>query len=239
MRWSRAWGIPLAALLYWASARLGMALFSLQPSNITLLWLPSGIGLVMVVHAGWRAVPWIAAASFAANFPGLAQSAWTGQVLHTAVAAGVDAATAWYAARQLQRWLPRGMERTRDGLVFVLRVCALPTLLSSLALAANLVWGGYIAPSAMADFAVMLLLADSLGILLVYPLFESWQRRPSGQRTPHWRFALGAALLAALLVLAHTGVPLCIYLVVPVLLFMVFQASPRQLTLALLDAVLT
>lgn len=239
MRWAKGLEIPLAALLYWASARLGMALFSLQPSNITLLWLPSGIGLVMVLQAGGRALPWIAAASFAANFPGMAQAAWEWQVLHTAIAAAVDALTPWYAARQMQRWLPGGVERTLDGLVFVLRVCALPTLLSALALAANLAWGGYIAAAAVADFVVMLLLADSLGLLLVYPVFESWLRNVSGARAQRWHFAAGVGTLMALLVLAHTGFPLCIYLVLPVLLFMVFQASNRQLTLALLLTVVS
>lgn len=239
MRGASARDMALAALLYWASARLGMALFALQPSNITLLWLPSGIGLVMVLHAGWRALPWIAAASFAANFPGMAQAAREWQVLHTAVAALVDALTPWYAARLMQRWLPGGVERTLDGLVFVLRVCALPTMLSSLALAANLVWGGYIPPAAAADFVVMLLLADSLGLLLVYPLFESWQRKVPAGSTQAPRFAVGAGVLVALLVLAHAGFPLCIYLVLPVLLFMVFQTSNRQLTLALLLTVVT
>lgn len=234
MRWSNAGGMVLAALLYWASARLGMALFALQPSNITMLWLPSGIGLVMVLHAGWRAVPWVAVASFAANWPGMAQAAWEWQALHTAVAAMADALAPWYAARQMQRWLPDGIERTLDGLVFVLRVCALPTLLSSLVLAANLVWGGYIAPAAMTDFVLMLLLADSLGILLVYPLYASWKTKVVAEGAPRGRFPVGLLVLGALLVLAHTGFPLCIYLVVPVLLFMVFQVSSRQLTLALL-----
>ncbi|MDT8989928.1 diguanylate cyclase [Curvibacter sp. APW13] len=234
MRWVKGWEMPIAALLYWACARLGMALFALQPSNITLLWLPSGIGLVMVLHAGWRALPWIAVASFVANFSGMAHAAWQWQVVHTALAALVDMLTPWFAARQMQRHLPRGIQSTSDCLAFVLRVCVLPTVFSSLALAANLVIGGYIALAAAPDFVQMLLLADSLGILLVYPLYESMQRKGAGSALKKRNFAWGMALVLLFLFLAHTGLPQCIYLVIPVLLFMVFQSDTRYVSWALL-----
>lgn len=234
MRWVKAWEIALGALLYWACARLGMALFALQPSNITLLWLPSGIGLVLVLHAGWRALPWIALASFAANFPGMAHPVREWQVLHTAVAALVDALTPWIAARQMLRYLPGGIQRMQDGLVFVLRVCVFPTVFSSLALAANLVAGGYIAAAAAMDFVQMLLLADSLGILLVYPLYENARKGEPATRKQGRNFVMALGLLLVLLVLAHSGVPQSIFLVIPVLLFMVFQSNRRYVPWALL-----
>jgi len=44
--------LALGGLVYYLCARFGMQLFSLQPSNITLLWLASGIGLVLVLRVG-------------------------------------------------------------------------------------------------------------------------------------------------------------------------------------------
>ncbi|MBI1772486.1 MAG: hypothetical protein HYR68_09120 [Burkholderiales bacterium] len=46
-----AWLI-LAAGLYYLAALTGMQLFALKPSNITLLWLASGIGMVMCMRHG-------------------------------------------------------------------------------------------------------------------------------------------------------------------------------------------
>ena len=59
--------LPAAALLYLLLGRAGMALLSLQPDSLILLWLPAGIGVLMWERSGWRAFPWLVAASFAAN----------------------------------------------------------------------------------------------------------------------------------------------------------------------------
>ncbi len=80
----------LAGIIYYASARMGMALFGLQPDNLTLLWLPVGIGLVMFVKWGWVAMPVVVAMSFIANFPGMSGPFLTPSILPTLIAAGAD-----------------------------------------------------------------------------------------------------------------------------------------------------
>ena len=91
--------LALGALVYYLCARFGMLLFSLQPSNITLLWLASGIGLVLVLRVGALALPVIFLASLLANFPGMRHEGALGQSWHVLIAAAADTLSAFLAAR--------------------------------------------------------------------------------------------------------------------------------------------
>lgn len=210
-------------LLYFALARFGMALFALQPSNITLLWLPAGVALVACLHWGWRAVPFVVLASFAANYAGMAgrPAAW----LHTGVAALADGMAGIVAARLARRFLPDGLQRAQDLLPFGLWVCLLPTTLSGWLLSLNLALGGYIEWRAVGEFVRMLVLADSLGLVLVYQVYEGWRARRS-HAAPEWhRLAMGTALLAALLAVSAVQLKGLLFFVLPVLVMLSFGVS--------------
>ncbi len=137
--------IAATALGYYFLAHFGMTLFALKPSNITLLWLPSGLALVMCIQWGYLAVPFIVLASFAANFSGMSALSGPEAFLHTAVAAIADGLVGIIAMHLLKRFLPHGLTRTHDLLPFGLWICLLPTLITSLMLSVNLAVGGYIA----------------------------------------------------------------------------------------------
>ncbi len=227
------------ALLYYLAARLGMAALSLQPSNITLLWLPSGIGLIQCVALGWRAFPAIAVASFAANLPGMLTDSLPLSILHTAVAALADAGAAIFAAAMLRRHLPAGLNRSADLVDFCLFVCLLPSAACGILLTGNLVTGGYIAARETGPLLCMLILADTIGILLVYPLYmiwqDSWERRLL--ITPKTIVA-GLAMLVSIL-LAHCGYAGLIHMVLPCLLYLALAKQERAvLTLLFLVVVL-
>lgn len=224
----RHWGgrMLIGALAYFLLAKLGMTLFSLQPSNITLLWLPSGVGLLMCLSAGGRALPFILLASFFANYAGMALASVSAQIMHTLVAAMADALAAWLAAFMLRRFLPSGLSRPFDLLPFAFFVCALPTLLSATILAGNLVWGGYIPATQAIDFVFMLLVADSLGMLICYPLREVWNtqwRTSFSGKTLPWLLETSALLL--IVHLAFTQLPALIFLLIPAFLYLVFRES--------------
>jgi signal transduction histidine kinase/CheY-like chemotaxis protein len=231
-----AWLI-LGALAYFLTAKLGMALFSLQPSNITLLWLPSGIGFVMCLYGGGRALPLILLASFVANFPGMALPSIGMHFLHTLIAAMADTFAAWLAAFMMRRHLPGGLSRPHDLLVFVPLVCVLPTLASAAILAANLAIGAYIPWSAASAFIGMLLLADSLGILILFPLVEACKTDCSRLRAAFGSWLLMMLVVFALIYLAFSGMPGLIFLVIPALLYMVFLGDRLGTHLALALAV--
>lgn len=223
-------GLIATALAYYALARFGMAIFSLTPSNITLLWLPSGIALAMCLEWGYRAVPYIVLASLAANFDGMAAASSPSHLAHTLVAALTDGMAGALAMRLYCRVLPGGLTRAVDLLPFILYVCLAPTVVSSLILAANLASGGYIGWHEAGALARVLLLADSLGLLLVYPAYQAWRQRnaaPPLRARP--LLAAGAAVLALLLA-GQSGLPGMEYFIIPVLLVLSFHTNLLGLT---------
>ncbi|MEW6764780.1 MAG: diguanylate cyclase [Pseudomonadota bacterium] len=231
--------LVLASLAYFATAKLGMALFAVSPSNITLLWLPSGIGLVMALHGGVRALPLIFTASFAANFSGMALPELGQHFLHVGIAAGADTLAPSLGALMLQRWLPHGLQRLTDLFNFVLFVCVIPTLVSSLILTFNLVLGGYIESAAFLDFVTMLLLADGLGILVVYPLYMAWMGEKSFSVHEGWSFLGAQALIVLMIYLSFTHAPYLIFFILPGLLYLVFTCSTLIVGVALAITVMT
>lgn len=220
-----ATGLLIAGLAYYGLAAFGMRLVALAPGNITLLWLPSGVALLMCLHWGLRALPVIAVASFLANVPGMASGPGLAPYLHTSVAAGADALSGLLTSTILRRLLPGGLARTSDVLTFVLMVCILPTLATSAVLTANLALGHYVTWQETPYLFRMLLLADSLGILLVYPIYQGWRdsrdmATQPGEWTWIWRIAL---LLGLMLLLDASWLAGIVYFVLPLLLLLAFN----------------
>jgi diguanylate cyclase (GGDEF)-like protein len=209
-----------AAVLYVLLARAGMALLSLQPGNLTLLWLPAGIGVLMWERAQWRSFPWIFAASFLANVPDMLGSNLPLSLLHVAVLALADGLMPWLAVAMLKKHLPDGLSTVKGLFPFVLYVCLLPTALSSLAITLNLAAGSYIEWTELTSTARMLLLADSLGILLVYPIYHAF-------KSPTWPHGfditwtlIPAVLLLEVIYLPFSSMPGLIHLLTPFFLYL-------------------
>lgn len=234
-------GLALAGLGYFLLARFGMALFALQPSNITLLWLPSGLALVICLHWGRPALAVIALASFCANLAGMTTANPWATVLHTGVAAAADTLVGYLTARQYRLHLPGGLQWPGDLLTFVLQVCLLPTLICGFILGGNLLLGGYLPASKVLDTIGMLVLADSLGILLVFPLYlHGSQNPPHRQQNPQGQagslpglplrerkyFLGGSLLLTALLFTLPTPYSGLLFLVLPLLLLLALYLRP-------------
>ena len=223
----------LSMALYYLAARTGMELFALKPSNITLLWLASGIGMVMCLRHGLLAVPMIIFVSFCANYPGMLASKQASPLLYTLVSASADGLAGLIAMLMMRLYLREGLNKSTDLLHFGLKVCLLPTIISSLVISLNLAVGGYIRWEEAVDFFRMLVLADSLGILLIYPLYQAWSKGESLQPNEPSRLLLTSLGIAALLLLAFHGHPGFIYFILPVLLLLAFYISFKSLSLIL------
>lgn len=227
--------LTFGTVLYYTMAKLGMILFSLTPSNITLLWLPSGIGLVMCYQVGIRAVPFILLSSAAANYPGLVSDNMFAQLAHSLISGLADSLAAFAAANMMQRYLAQGLNTLYQLFQFGIFVCLLPTLLSALILATNLAIGGYIPWHETAAFILMLTIADSLGILVVFPLFEAWKERSAMSRQEWLRWVILSTVALAMVYLAFSYMAGLIFLVIPFLLYLAFhgRAHVAYLTLGL------
>lgn len=231
-----------AAVLYYLGARFGMLGFTLQPSNISLLWLASGVGLVMAMRFAWWAMPWIALASLAANFPELIAARGIDQAwpwAAGAVSALADGLSPCLAASLLRWRLPDGLRAARDIGPFGLYACLIPTALGAAAISSSLAASGLVDWAKVPDLLRALTVADSLGILLVYPLYQCWH----GEALPRTReltwMLLGVLFGLLLLWRAFAGVGGLIHFLPAMLVLLVFRLSAAQVLLVLLTLMVT
>ncbi|VVP57267.1 sensor domain-containing diguanylate cyclase [Pseudomonas fluorescens] len=223
----------LGGLVYYLCARFGMLLFSLQPSNITLLWLASGIGLILVLRVGGLALPVIFLVSLLANYPGMKHEGALWQSWHVLIAAAADTLVAFLAARFFNWQFPDGLQRASELARFSFYVCFLPATISGLLIVINLTWGGYIPSTEAAELLRNLILADSLGILLIYPLYQAWPAQLPHRR--EWGWVLAYLLFCGgLMALDIWGVSGWFYLILPGLFLLVFRVPAGGIYLALL-----
>lgn len=232
-------GLLLLAMFYFASARFSMAALTLQQANLILLWLPAGIGLIMAMAVGWKALPVIMLVSFAADAPemmadGNSLSSW----IHTAILAFADGLAPCLAAQLFRSRLPSGLLMARDLGPFTLYICLLPSIVGVAITVANLVWGGYISWQQVPGLSLNLILAYSLGILLVWPLYQLWNQ-PAPLDMAGWGWVLLALVANGLLFFAATqGVGGMVFFALPVLLMLTFKAGPQGVLLGLLLSVI-
>lgn len=221
--------LATAGILYFLIAKFGMVIFSLQPSNVTLLWLPSGIGLIMCLKAGRRALPWIFAASFLANLSGMTLPQFDLTILHTGIAALTDTASVYLSSLILSRMFPKGLQNAIALLKFCLYVCLIPNILCSLALTSNLVYAQYITQSEAYLFFMTFIVSNVLGILLIYPLYISWNATPIQIKNFTPALVLYFLMTFALVYIAFSYAVGVIYLVPPLLALMAYFKEERCL----------
>ncbi len=228
----------VGAAVYCLLARVGMDMFSLRPSNITLVWLPSGIALVLALTCGWRAFPTVFVASFIANFPGLHVESLAHSIGFTAAMALIDASAGIISAYMFRRFIPDGLRRATDLVPFCLWVVIIPTIATSAGLALMCSLGHYIAWQDAPAFAGLLIFGDGLGFIFIYPIFQGWRDQDGFSRAAIRPLLLGAAVLALLFGLGFAYLPGLILLVVPVLLVLSFQVGLLEIAIATAVALL-
>ena len=226
--------LPASTLLYFFAARMGMTSLSLFLDNIALLWLPAGIGLVMVLVSGLSALPLIFLASLLANMPSMQHGTPSISFLHIAISAGANVLEAWMAVLLIKRYLPDGVRRLLDLPTFIIRVCLVVTSVNALILTANLLLGGYIAVNTIGYFVGMLIFSNTLGMLLVYSLYNDWQHYMPSDLKQWLKWMVLAVLLILMIWLAFSRLYALIFLVPPTLLFFLYYNQDRGVSLVLL-----
>lgn len=227
-----------AAIVYCLLAWLGIDMFSLRPSNITLVWLPSGIALVLALTCGWWAFPTVFVASFIANFPGMRVDSLTHSVGFTAATALVDASAGLISAHMFRRFIPDGLRRATDLIRFCLWVVIVPTIATSASLALIFVIGHYVAWRDVPSFVGLLVFGDGLGFIFIYPIFQGWQDQQGFTRATIQPLLLATVVLTLLFAIGISILPGLILLVVPVLLVLSFHVGLLEIALATAVALL-
>lgn len=213
--------LSLGTAIYYVVAQFDMWLFSFNPSNITLLWLPFGIAVIMLDLFGLKALPFIFIGSFFANYHGLADG-HDHYLTYLTVTAFADTLAPFMASFFIRRYIDWHFDNAKILLPFTLYGVLIPTFTSGVIIALTLASGGYIAHDTISQFIVWLMFSDGLGLLLVYPLYVSL-RQFSKAAAQEWQKGFIYAFGAFLLIWLSFHFSFLIFLLLPLLLLASFQ----------------
>lgn len=223
--------LSLGTLIYYVVAQFDMWLFSFTPSNITLLWLPFGIAVIMLDMFGLKALPFIFIGSFFANYHGLSDG-HDHYLTYLTITAFADTLAPFMASFFMHQYIDWHFDNAKILLPFTLYGVLIPTFTSSVIIALTLASGGYIAHNTISQFIVWLMFSDGLGLLLLYPLYVSF-RQFSKPAALEWQKGLVFAVGAFLLIWFSFHFSFLIFLLLPLLLLASFQIR-MDLILAIL-----
>jgi len=227
---------------------------SIPPGNLTLIWFPAGIGLILFMGLGRIAYLWVVLASFAVNgifiIQGSRFDALSINILFGILIACGDATQsfiAWKGATWLERRLDQGLFSFESHLLpYFLMVCLLPSLLTA--------WFLVGVPAAIstepegvkviANNILYITIADTLGLLLVGPLYWAWKTRFEYRTLDVRKRCLLAILILSALGLSFVWMPVIVMLIFPLLLIMsrwgqLFDAAVGTLIPAIIMSVAT
>jgi PAS domain S-box-containing protein len=226
--------VVLLAVAYFVAARFGLSLASVH-TNVSPVWLPSGIALAAVLLLGYRIWPGILLGAFLANFLTPAPIAASGLI---AIGNTVEALTGAFLLRSIG--FDIGLSRARDVFKFVV-VTVFCTMISatvgniSLSVFHSSPWTSF------GSLWSTWWLGDLTGAVMIAPLILTWS---TGKDFwfPRRRYLEGSILLLLLSVSAmvtfgkSAPTPIQYYplarLLIPFLLWAAFRLGRRGITAA-------
>ena len=200
----RKYGFALlgVTILYAASAYVSPG-FSVTASRLTLVWLPAGIGVAVILLLGPRATPALIAGSLAATMmTGI--PFWAS--LTTALAGSLEALAAVYLLRNATEF-KGDLGRVSDVLVFLLFGVGIASMIGATVGTIGNCTSGVLPWADAWRLWRIWWLGDAIGILIVGALLLAWSVRFE----PGWSIARSAEVavlfpvLAALVAVVHGG----------------------------------
>lgn len=231
-------------ILYIASGYLGVFCASLPPGNLTMIWLPAGISLALLLKTKGKGLSLIFMGSYLVNTPFLLENVsladaftplWTGLFL-----AGVDTLQGYLAFRILRHLkLLNPFVSGREVLRFFFKGALLPCVATTWMLVVVLHISGLCHEHSASHFfnrSAVLALADTLGISLAIPFYFAYKGQNPGTFFQHTGkriyFCLGALLL--LLFTSYTWLEEARFLIFPLLLYSVIRLGLKGISICLL-----
>lgn len=221
-----ALGNAVVFVAYYVAAVFGMQFVALPPGNLTVVWLPSGIGMGALMLGGRRLLPGVLLASFAANMPHFLSIDGTATIVKGVslgmVIAGLDAAQAYVGYWFHRRWIGQNIFASRLAtLKYYGLLAVMAPLLTVWAMVLLPYWTGYspAAPTEVVTRIVAVTFADMLGVILVLPLVFAWHSLRRHRLTPR-QLALSGVMGLVLVGTCHLAfyqLELIIYATIPVL----------------------
>lgn len=219
-------------ITYYLIALLGMSIFSLHPSNITLLWFPFGIGVILVHHFGIKALPFIFLGSFFANFSGMVNEE-TNYLLHLSISAFADTLAPFLSTLFIKRYVEKDCNSVKFLLPFTLYGVLIPTFISGIIISLNLYVGDYIRYDEIYSFIAILMFADGLGLFLLFPIYKHLNTLSLPTYT-EWIRILFYAITTSTFTFFSVHHHYLIFMVLPLLLIAAFRIRTNILMILLL-----
>lgn len=223
-KWKYALGLTLA---YIFSGFFCILHLSVPPDNYSLLWIPSGIGLILFMLLGYSAIPWVLIGSFVINtyysflnhhnLPSLITTIWG---IGFAVTDVLEAFVAWKIVLYLEK-KNKFLFFTRNSqlISFFVFVCLFPSAITAISLVfLEMFKAGKIFPFPLFfKLSTYFTVGNSIGLLLISPLY--WAVKNKNYFPPiHRNGALSViVLIAGITLLSFAGVPSIIFITIPVL----------------------
>ncbi len=222
--WKYGLGLTLAYIL---TGFFCIMYLSVPPDNYSLLWLPSGIGLILFMLLGYSAIPWILIGSFVINTyysflnhhntPTLLTTFWGFGFAFVDV---VEAFIAWKIILYLEK-KNKFLFFTRNSqlISFFVFVCLVPSAIAAIGLVAlEMIKAGKFFPLPIFfKLITYFTVGNSIGLLLVSPLY--WAIKNKNYFPPVNRKGafIVLVLIAVITLLSFAGVPSIIFITIPVL----------------------
>lgn len=222
--WKNAIGLTLAYIL---SGFFCILHLSVPPDNYSLLWLPSGIGLIMFLQLDYKAIPFILIGSFTINtfysFTNHHLSITPSKVLFGILFASADvieALIAWKIVQFLEKKNKFALFTRNSQLIsFLVYVCVLPSAITALILVSLIMIkaGHLFALAEFIKFTTYFTVGNGIGLLLVSPLYWAFKNKDY-YSTEHKKGAITIIFFIALIILvSFVKFPSIVFIIVPIL----------------------
>ncbi len=198
--------------IYLLCGWLGIKYGTMEGASLSMLWLPSGVGLVACVLYGWAVLPVIWLASFVTNTPFLldqaAQFPYIKALLFGSLAATIDTGTqAWLSYVLFRKTIGDGdIHSARNILNYLIKVTLLPSMVSMLLLTLLYASGGYIqytTPARLLSVWLAGTMADYHGFFVAGLFGLAWLARMGTAlqrpRFNYWMFLIFSAFIGLVL----------------------------------------
>jgi PAS domain S-box-containing protein len=227
----------ILAVLYAASAKLGLALAFVHPSA-TSVWPPTGIALAAALGFGYGVWPGILAGAFVANITTAGSAATS---LGIAIGNTLEAMVGCYLVTRFANGRA-AFERPQDVFWFTGLAGILSTTVSATCGVTSLALGGYADWTSYSSIWATWWLGDAAGALLVTPVLLLWSGGPPLRRP----WARGWEVLGAFGMIVVIGEMLfgpwpsstanypLEFLSIPLLVWVAFRLGPRAAATAVL-----
>lgn len=224
--------LMFGGITYYLTAILGMFIFSLHPSNITLLWLPFGIGVILVHKFGIKSLPFIFLGSFLSNYDGMVNEE-TNYLLHLTISSLADTLAPYLSAVLIKRYAEAHCDNVKVLVPFAFYGVFIPTFISSVIISLNLAIGGYIAISQIYRYIPILMFADGLGLFLVFPIYKHFHTLTM-PTLKEWKRITFYGISASIIMCCSFYHHYLIFLVLPILLIGSFKIRMNVMMIILL-----